>query len=105
MLKPKVLPQRDVHDLDGHGRERPALATNAGAGAARPNVVVVCKIDVEAEFLGDGLEGGLVAEGLAVAGVRGVDGADLEAGGYYVYDVLAEAVASRSVRGALVWKW
>ena len=91
VLEPKVLPQRRVDHLDRHRREGPALAADVRLVAARADVVVVRQIDIEAELLGDRLEGRLVAEGLAVAGVGGVDGADLESGGDYADDILSKA--------------
>lgn len=91
MPEPKVLPQSSVHHLDRHRRKAPALAADVGLVAARPDLIVVRQVDIEAELLRDGLEGRLVAERLAVAWVGAVDGADLEAGGYYADDVLTEA--------------
>ena len=81
MLKPEIFTQRHINDFDRHGDELPALDANVGVVAACSDVIVVRQIDIEAQFLGEGLEGGRVAEGLAVARVGGIDGADLETGG------------------------
>lgn len=90
VLEAKVVPQRRVEDLDGHGHELPALVANVGLVAARADVVVVCQVDIEAEFLGEGPEGGRVAEDLAIARVGGVDGADFYTRWHQAEDVLAE---------------
>lgn len=87
----EVVAQGGVEDLDGHGHELPALEADVGLVAARAHVVVVGQIDVEAELLGEGLEGALVPQRLAVARVRRVDGADLETRGELGYDVLSDA--------------
>ena len=93
MLEAEIFAQRRVDHLDGHGDELPAFAADVGFVAARADVVVVGQIDIEAEFFGQGTEGGRVAQGLAVARVGGIDGADLETGGHEAEDVFAEAVA------------
>ena len=80
MPEAKILPQRNIDDLDRHRDETPAPAADRRAGAARSDVVVVGHVDVEDELLGDRSEGGgWPAEGLAVTRIRRVDRTDLEA--------------------------
>ena len=87
----KVLAEGEVDNLDGHGHELPAFVADVGLVAAGTDVIVVCQIDIEAQLLGEGLEGSVAAQGLAVARVGCVDGADFETGGHEAEDVLAEA--------------
>ena len=79
MFEAEILRQRRLHDFNRHDDEFPAFEADVSRRAACTNRVVICEIDVEDEFFGDGPEGGLFDEGLAVARVGGVDGADLEA--------------------------
>ena len=78
MLEAEVLPERGIRDFDGHDDESPALVADVCLVAARSNLVVVRQIDIENELLGQRPEDGGFAQGLAVARVRGVDGADFE---------------------------
>lgn len=91
VLEAKVVSQRRVDDLDRHGHECPALVADVGLVAAGTNVVVVRQVDIEAQLLGEGLEGGRVAERLAVARVGGVDGADFETRRHEAEDIFAQA--------------
>lgn len=91
----EVVAQRGVDDLDGHGHELPAFEADVGLVAARADVVVVGQIDVEAELLGEGLEGALVPQRLAVARVGRVYGTDLETRGEFGYDVFPDAIVKR----------
>lgn len=50
MLEAKILSQRNIDHLDSHGYELPAFDANVGLVATCSDVVVVCKIDIEAEF-------------------------------------------------------
>lgn len=65
------------------------------AGAAGADVVVVGHIDIEDEFFRDGPESAGFSEGLAVARVGGVDGADFETRGEHLDALLAEEVGGR----------
>ncbi len=91
MPEAEVVAQRGVDDFDRHGDEGPAPAADAGARAAGADFVVVGHVDVEDEFFRDGAEGGGAAEGLALAWVGGVDGANFEAGGVELDALFAEA--------------
>lgn len=62
-----------------------------GARAAGSNVVVICHIDIENQFFGDGFKGAGFAEGFAVARVGAVDGADFETGGEELDTLFAES--------------
>ena len=90
VLEAEVLAQRRVDDLDRHRDEAPALVADGGAGAACSHGIVVRQIDVENELFGNGSEGACGAQGLALAGVGGVDGSDFEARRVELDDVLAE---------------
>lgn len=50
VLESEVLAQCLVYDLNSHGHELPTLDTNVCLVAACPNVIVICKIDIEAEL-------------------------------------------------------
>lgn len=91
----KVVAQGGVDDLDGHDHEAPAAGADVGLVAAGTDLVVVGQVDVEAELLGEGPEGRGRAQGLAVARVRAVDGADLEARRQQAQHVLAQEVGRR----------
>lgn len=95
VLEAKVLAQRHVHDLDGHGDELPAPAADVGLVAARADVVVVRQIDIEAQLLGQRLKGARVPQRLAVPRVRRVHRSDLETGWELSEDVLTKPIEKR----------
>ena len=92
MLESEILTQGDVHDLDCHRDELPALDTDVGLVTARSDVVIIRQIDIEAEFLREWAEGGEVSELLPVARVGAVDGTDLETRGEEAEDILSDAM-------------
>jgi hypothetical protein len=90
MFKAKVLAQCIINDLDGHGHELPALVANIGLVAAGTDVVVVCQIDIKAQFLGNGLQRTRITHRLTVARVCVVYGSDFETRGHEAEHVLAQ---------------
>lgn len=82
VLEAEIVTESRVDDLDGHGDEGPAFLANVCLVAAGADVVVVCQVDVEDQFLGDRLEEAGFAEGFAVAWVGAVDGSNFEARGF-----------------------
>lgn len=60
VFEAEILPQGRVDDLDRHDHEPPALGADVRLVAARPDLVVVRQIDIEAELLHEGPEGAAV---------------------------------------------
>jgi len=89
VLEAKVFPQGNIYHFDSHGDECPAFLANVGLVTTRSHIIVVSKINVEAEFFGDRLERGGVR--FSVAGVEAVRGSDFETRRYYVDNILAQA--------------
>ena len=104
VLEAKVLRQRGLHHLDRHHDECPAFVADVGGGAAGPDRVVVCEINVEDELFGYRPEGGLFDERFAVARVGRVDGADFETEGKETEDFFAETVEGKDTRVLVVWR-
>lgn len=91
VLKAKVFSQRGIDDLDRHGHELPALVAYVCLVAACSDVVVVRKIDIEAQFFGERFECCGIPQRLSVTRVRVVDGSNFEPGGHEAENVLLEA--------------
>lgn len=81
MLEAEIVTQCLVYHLDGHSDELPTLDADIRLVATRPDVVIICQIDIEAELFGQGSECGKVLELFAVAWIGGIDGTDFKTGG------------------------
>ena len=64
--------------------------TYVGFVAACANLVVVCQVDIEDQFLGDGLERAGFPERLPVSGVGAVNWTDFEPGGVEAEDIFSK---------------
>lgn len=91
VLEAKVIPQGHIDRLDGHCHELPTFIADVGLVTARPDIIVVCQIDIEAQFFSQGFESRRVAQGLPLAGVRVVDGPNLKTGGHEAENIFAES--------------
>lgn len=78
MLEAKVLAQSDIGHFDGHGHELPALETNVGLVTTCTDIIIICKINIEADLFGDWFEGVEVLELFSVAWVGTVDRSNVE---------------------------
>jgi hypothetical protein len=70
MLKPKVVPQRHIHDLDRHCNELPAPNTDIRLVAAGSNIIVIRQIDIETQLLRDRLKRRRSPQCLPISRVR-----------------------------------
>ena len=51
MLKPKIIPQTNIHNLDCHVHHLPTDAANICSRAATfPNTIIISKIDIKDQF-------------------------------------------------------
>lgn len=93
MLEPKVLAERNIRDLDCHCDKLPALVANVCLIAACSYIVVVCEIDIEAQFFGQRPEGREILELFPIAWIRAVDRTDVKSRRNVVKDILAHEVS------------
>ncbi len=87
----KIILERGIHDLDGHGDEGPASTADVGLGATGPDLIIVRQIDIEDQFLAERTEIARLAQRLAIAWIGGVDGTNLESRGVETKDFFAQA--------------
>lgn len=102
MFESKILPQACINYLDSHCRPLPTLQTYIRSTAARPDIIVICEIEIKAQLLGDRLERRCLSQGLSVSWVGIIDWTNLESFWVLAQDIFSPSFLYQQLRRRLI---
>ena len=91
MLESKIISQSYIDYLDSHCDELPALNTDICLIAACSNIIVICQIDIKAQFFGKWFERGSFPKRFSIAWVCGIHWSDFETRRHESKDIFAQS--------------